>query len=258
LGLALTGALHLVVYLVLLPTFVFCLLPVALFGLGVGFGLPSLVETAKELSPFVAPLVALGATSAAVHMAYKMWLSPFAPVVHPRIMFWRLGPGAAPGWPIGIVIYITAFNDGATPGVINNLFIRIDLPKGQWFLEALLFVKPAQFYQSLFKKEIKSPFDFDVVEGPFTPIVLSAREPVTKAILFTRGLGHKDFDGSLFEPGLHDIRLFSQFDILSTPTEIYHGKINFDAELIANLRDGKTITGEVRTGDRAVRELLPG
>ena len=247
-----------VVYLVLLSTLLFCLVPVVLFAVGAGLSLPSLVEAAKELAPFVAPLVALGAISAATHVAYKIWLSPFTPVVQPRIMFWRLGPGAAPGWPIGIVVYFTAFNEGATPGAISNLFLSIEFPKGQWYLESLLFVKPAQFYQSLFKTEIKAPFDFDVIEAPFTPIGLSTREPVTRAVLFTRGLGHKDFDGSHFEPGLHDVRVFARFDTLSMPTEIYHGKINFDADIVTNLRDGKTVTGEVRTEDRAVRDLLPG
>ncbi|SRR6266566_3129494 len=207
------------------------------------------------MEQFISPLITLVSILIAAFVAYQTWLSPFHPTVEMRPLIWRLGPGNPPSCPLTVVIYSTFFNTGSISGVVSDLLLEIELPKGKWVMEPLFFVKAGEFYQDILKPEAKVPFPPEHVEGPFTPIFLPGRTQVTKAILFCRELGKSDFNIDLVEPGQHPLRIFARYNLAAELTKVVDAKIVLEPDVIKGWRTGVTQVGEVRHRDTQIKAL---
>jgi hypothetical protein len=206
-------------------------------------------------SQFISPLIALFGISIAAFVAFKTWLSPFQPIVELRPVIWRLGPGNPASSPFAVVLYCTFFNKGAVSGVVSDLLLELELPKGKWLLEPLVFVKGGEFYRDLLKPQTETPFPPEHVDGPFTPIFLPGRTQVTKAVLFCRGLGKDDFNIDLLEPGQHPLHIFARYNLARELTRITAAKIAVESDVIAGWKAGVAQVGEVRHRDTQIKAL---
>jgi hypothetical protein len=215
------------------------------------------VEIAREAAPLISPAVTavltIGSLGVAAFAAYTNWLSPFKPQVSEmRPVILILGP--ATPVPFNIITYLTFFNAGATSGVVNDLLLEIEFPKGKAIMEPLVFAKVSETYRDAQKGQ----FSPDDVEGPYTPIFLAGRAQVTKAVSFCPGLGVHDFDMSLVEVGQHAVRVFARYNLAGKFTKIGNSTIIIEPDVLSNWKSGKTQVFEFRHRDTEIKKLPRG
>lgn len=214
----------------------------------------SLIDRAKDTAQILSPLITLVSVFIALFVAYQTWLLPFRVEVQSRPILWRLAP-TTPGFVgFNIAVYSAFSNVGAISGTVSDLLVEIDLPKGKWIMEPQVFLKSAEYYHTFLDSQItRSPGE--LIEAPFTPIFLPGRTQVSKAVLFGPVLGEADFNLSFIESGEHALRVFARYDLEPRLTRIIDAKLIFQADHLAQWKQGITIGGELRHRDTNIKAL---
>jgi len=208
-------------------------------------------EQVRGWAQIAQPILTFATVLVAAFVAYQTFLTPFSPRVIARPYTWRMGPATPESRSLDVAIWLTISNRGAMSGSLDDLAVRITLPKGSWILEPRFFARSAEYYQTFWGVN----FNALPAEGLFTPIFLPGKSQTTRVVVFGPA-GVQDFDPTFTEPGVHRLTLYARynggkFEKVTTQNLIF---VKDDLERWAT---GETIAGQVVERDKPTRELLP-
>ncbi len=208
-------------------------------------------EQVRGWAQIVQPLLTLATAIVAGFVAYQTFLTPFSPEIIVRPYTWRMAPATAEYRSLDVAMWLTISNRGAMSGSLDDLVVRISLPKGKWVLQPLFFARPVEYYQTFFGVNFNVP----PAEGPFTPIFLAGKSQITKVVVFNPQ-AVQDFDLTFVEPGQHKITLYARYNG-GKFEEITTQNLVFIKEDLERWAAGQTIAGQIVERDKPPRELLP-
>ena len=163
-------------------------------------------------------------------LANRFWQTPFDPKVLAGPYIWSLGRPAK-GISFAVVFWLTFANEGETPGSIQNLKLRICLPKGDWVVHPRFVVDGKQYFEAFQEQK----YDPGIFGEPFTPIYLPAKFQTTRSVLF---LPWTDFNLAFLEAGNYGVTLSAQ-SLGSDFKDVWKGSFSVDQEAINNWNDKK-------------------
>ena len=182
--------------------------------------------------------LALVATLAAGLGAYYTFFTPFKPAVEIGPYTWRIRPTASPNPAIELGLWFSARNEGAQTGSVTDFVAKVQLPRGEWFLQPVFFVDSEKYLTSLSAPN-DSP-ELPVTE-PFAPIILKGNSQVAKTLLFLSFEGK--VDRNLLDPGVYFVKFYVQYSGEKSFHEIAARKIVIEKDAIERWRKGQTIAG---------------
>jgi hypothetical protein len=190
------------------------------------------------------------ATVAGMVGAWYTFFTPFYPKVTVGPYTWRVRPDGSPNIPVEIVLWLSVANEGARPGVVQDLIATVSLPKGDWLLTPMFLVDSAAYLKGLMNPQ-DSP-NLPAVE-PFTPIPLPGKAQIAKGVLFAPFEGKAN--RGLLEAGTHKVSFYVDFG----GGDVRHAaerKIVIEPDMVAQWRAGTTIAGTQFQRDRPFEDLL--
>ena len=164
-------------------------------------------------------------------LSNRFWRTSFNPKVVAGPYIWNLGIPKDGGIAFNVIFWLTFANEGDTPGTIQNLKLRICLPKGDWVVHPRFVVDGKRYYEMFAKQQ----YDASMWGEPYTPIYLPGKFQTTRSILFVPSI---DFDWSLsfIEPGEYRATLSAQ-SLDSELVDVWMGSFAVSAEELKAMRE---------------------
>ena len=182
--------------------------------------------------------VALIAAIAAGVGSYFTFFVPFKPTIQLGAYTWRIRPLQSPNLPVEVALWVSAVNEGALTGMVEDFAIRLKFPRGEWFLQPVFALDSEKYLGSL-----SAPNDASSLPArePFAPLMLRGKSEVTKTLLFLPVEGHAD--PAFLEPGVFQLRFYARDSRSSKFRELGSRKIVLDPGMLERWEKGQTIAG---------------
>lgn len=212
---------------------------------------PTSPASAQAWTQLLQFLVAVCSAAVAGIGLYYTFFTSFSPRLSIGATMWRIRPMGSSNTPIEIAALLTIMNEGARPGFVEDLAVRLHFPSGEWFLSPVAIIDSGKYYDL-----IASPSDspkLPVIEF-FSPLAVGGKSSVTKFVMFSP-FGN-DADRNIMEAGVYHLHFYFRHSKSDSFHDLGTRKLVLESDVLEDWKNGTTIVGVVLERPTDPRPLI--
>lgn len=140
--------------------------------------------------------------------------------------------------PVEITALLTIINEGARPGLVEDLAVRLHFPNGEWFLSPIAIIDSQKYCELITSRNDSAKLP--VIEF-FSPLAVGGKSTVTKVVMFSPY--NNDADRKIVEAGVYHLRFYFRHSKSDSFHDLGTRKLVLESDELESWKKGTTIVG---------------